>query len=308
MVDVGQSLSAGMEPVAQSKLLGSYSSRQMSNVKRRKPWVAFLLSFLAPGAALGQLYNRQVGKFLGVCFVFNVFSLLVLPFLLTSPKGAACWIVAALVTWTLVWLDATISAYRIETTELAWYNKWYVYALVWIASLTIKSVSANYVKQNHFEAFKLPSSSMEPTLLPGDHLLVQKFAPTSATLRHGQVVLYTLADDSTTPDVDESEIHIVKRLVALPGDKIEVRGDKLLLNGIPQVEPYAIWLLGGRRDFGPAVVPENSVFLLGDNRDYSKDSRFYSDPFVSQERLEGIALYVYWSAFSPLDRFGKIIQ
>lgn len=166
------------------------------------------------------------------------------------------------------------------------------------------------------EPFKIPSGSMIPTLQIGDFILVLKFwyglrmpfvtdsVTTWNTPKRGDVVVFTRPDDPNTPDEDDSEIHIIKRVVGLGGDTVEVRGARVFINGSALDEPYARWSEGGKFEgnFGPRRVPEGHVLLLGDNRDNSKDSRFWTDPFLDEKRIKGKAVVVFWS----WDSFSRI--
>lgn len=175
-------------------------------------------------------------------------------------------------------------------------------------------------KASVVEAFFVPSGSMVPTLAVRDYILVPKFI---YGLRlpffnrniiqwrvpsRGDVVVFTRADDPRTK-VNESTQDLVKRVIALPGDIVEVNGPHVFINGKELEEPYAKWLhsgfAGGR--FGPARVPQGEVFLLGDNRDESSDSRFWSYPFVDTKRLKGRAMMVYWSGLD-VSRVGTIVH
>jgi len=170
------------------------------------------------------------------------------------------------------------------------------------------------------EAFKIPSGSMIPTLRIGDHLLVSKlsyglrlpFVTNSLALwstpTRGDVVVFTRPDDETTLE-DEADINLIKRVIGLPGDKVEVRNTSVFINDERLDESYAIWDEGGLREgnFGPEKVPEGHIMLLGDNRDHSKDSRFWQDPFVNMQRIKGRALIIYWS-FDSYSRMGNVIR
>ena len=170
------------------------------------------------------------------------------------------------------------------------------------------------------EPFKIPSGSMIPTLQIGDFILVLKFwyglrlpfVTDSVTMwndpKRGDVVVFTRPDDPNTPDEDDSEIHIIKRIVAVGGESVEVRGAKVLVNGKVLDEPYAQWTDGGKFEgnFGPKTVPEGHVLLLGDNRDNSKDSRFWTNPFLDVKRIKGKAVVVFWSWDSLTRIFTRI--
>jgi signal peptidase I len=166
------------------------------------------------------------------------------------------------------------------------------------------------------EPFKIPSGSMIPTLEIGDFILVLKFRyglrmpfMTHSALAwgkpsRGDVVVFTRPDDPNSPDEDDSKINIIKRVVGLPGESVEVRGARVYINGKALDEPYARWSEGGKIDgsFGPKTVPSGHVLLLGDNRDNSKDSRFWTDPFLDERRIKGKAVLIFWS----FDSFSRI--
>ncbi len=195
-------------------------------------------------------------------------------------------------------------------------------------TLTVFLIIAFFLRASIVEAYKIPSGSMIPTLRIGDHILVNKLSygfrlPYGVALpfrvldtmiwqydkpKRGDVVVFTRPDEVDTPE-DESEINIIKRVIGIPGDVVEVRGSNLLINGQIQEEPYARWLDNGipEGDFGPERVPANHVLLLGDNRDRSKDSRFWAYPFLDQSRIKGRAFIVYWS-WDSLGRIFNIIR
>jgi len=171
------------------------------------------------------------------------------------------------------------------------------------------------------EPFKIPSGSMIPTLRVGDYILVLKFwygmrlpfisesVFTWNSPSRGEVVVFTRPDDPETPTEDDSEINIIKRVIGLPGETVEVRGAQVLVDGNPISEPYAVWGKGGiiEGNFGPTKVPPGHILLLGDNRDHSKDSRFWTVPFLDQRRVKGRAVLVFWS-WDSLTRIGNLIR
>jgi signal peptidase I len=169
------------------------------------------------------------------------------------------------------------------------------------------------------EAFKIPSGSMIPTLKIGDHLLVNKLSyglrliGVRSTLlqwsqpKRGDVVVFTRDDEPATRE-DESSINFIKRVIGLPGDSVEVRGSTVLINGKELTEPYANW--DGEEsevNFGPKTVPAGCVFLMGDNRNNSRDSRYWLNPFLDMKYIKGRALFIYWS-WDGLERIGTVIR
>jgi signal peptidase I len=189
-------------------------------------------------------------------------------------------------------------------------------------TLAVILVAAVFIRGTILEAFKIPSGSMIPTLRPGDHIFVWKFAYglrlplLQKTVwefgipNRGDIVVFTRQDDPITSGENESGLNIIKRVIGLPGEKVLVRGTSVSINDQILVEPYARWEEGGSPtgNFGPEIVPANHIFLMGDNRDKSKDSRFWSDShYLPIENVKGKALVIYWS-FDNLGRIGTIIR
>lgn len=173
-----------------------------------------------------------------------------------------------------------------------------------------------------FQAFKIPSSSMEPTLLVGDHILVNKFLygirvpftderwPRLAVPSKGDVIVFIFPEDRTKD--------FIKRVVAVGGDTVEVRNKRLIINGKETQSPQAVFrsreIYPGdfvpRDNMRPVKVPPGKLFVMGDNRDFSHDSRFWG--FVPVEDVKGKAFLIYYSAtgLSDLrwDRLFKVIR
>lgn len=192
-----------------------------------------------------------------------------------------------------------------------------------IKSLSVFLSIAFLLRASVVEAFKIPSSSMEPTLQIHDHILVNKLSyglrldpVTNESIaffripRRGDVVVFKLLDDPRTLE-NESDPNIIKRVIGLPGDEIEVKGTKVFINKeyYAADENYAIWVEGGRKDFGPMRIPENQVMLLGDNRDMSRDGRFWeTGPFLPINRIKGRAFVIYWTWPPSFKRMFSLIR
>jgi len=175
-------------------------------------------------------------------------------------------------------------------------------------SLVIAVILALFVRTFVFQAFKIPTGSMEPNLLVGDHLIVNKmaFAPTvtgferaimpSRPIQRGDVIVFKFPE--------EPERDFIKRVIGLPGDRLELRRKRIHINDKPIDEPYAHFVrppasngLPGSGDlteeYGPVTVPDGQYFMMGDNRDNSQDSRYWG--FMPESYVKGQALFIYFS-------------
>ena len=133
--------------------------------------------------------------------------------------------------------------------------------------------------------FYVGSESMVPTLEVWDRVLINKLAYDLEGPERGDIVLFRSPDGGEDP--------LIKRVVGLPGDEVAVRHDRLFVNGEPQREPYVndeYRKLQG--PYGPRTVPEDHVFVMGDNRGNSQDSRVFGP--VPEENLIGEALFRFW--------------
>ncbi len=176
-------------------------------------------------------------------------------------------------------------------------------------ALFIALILALVIRAFLVQAFSIPSGSMQPTLLIGDYLLVNKFIygirnpftnkvliPISKPQR-GDVVVFIFPQD---PSKD-----YIKRVIGLPGDRVQIVNKKVYINGQLLETPQAVYTDPNiipappgsgeptRDNLPPEVVPENSYFVMGDNRDFSYDSRFWG--FVSMDALRGKAMIIYFS-------------
>jgi len=182
---------------------------------------------------------------------------------------------------------------------------------------------ALFIRTFIVQAFKIPSGSMIPTLQIGDHILVNKLAygirvplyghylVDFGKVQRGDVIVFIFPEDRSKD--------FIKRVVAVAGDTVEIRGKKISINGKQVDDPHAHFegddpqnvLPASRDDFGPTRVPENQLFVMGDNRDRSYDSRFWG--FVNLDDVRGKAFLIYWSwdggdRWVRWERLGNVIR
>jgi signal peptidase I len=182
----------------------------------------------------------------------------------------------------------------------------------YLESIVVAFILALFIRTFAFQAFKIPTGSMETNLLIGDHLLVNKvvYSPSLGWIEdqllpkrpvaRGHIVVFKFPED---PSRD-----FIKRVVGLPGETVEIRNKQAWIDGrvleepyvrflepplLPQDPEYGLRTEGRGSDWGPEVVPPGHVFVMGDNRDNSRDSRYWG--FLPLDQIKGRALLVYWS-------------
>jgi len=182
----------------------------------------------------------------------------------------------------------------------------------YLESIVVAVILALFIRTFAIQAFKIPTGSMEENLLIGDHLLVNKlvYSPSFGPLENalfgkraierGHVVVFKYPEDANRD--------FIKRVIGLPGETVEIRNKQVYIDGEPLDEPYVRFLNPPLRpddpeyglrseargdNWGPEVVPEDKLLVLGDNRDNSRDGRFWG--FLPRDQVKGRALIVYWS-------------
>lgn len=186
----------------------------------------------------------------------------------------------------------------------------------YIEAAAIAVLLALFIRTFVVQAFKIPSGSMEPTLLIGDHILVNKFL-------YGVKIPFTRKTLIPVTDPKREDVIVfiypvdtskdfIKRVVALPGEKLEIIDSRIYINGKPYEDRYGHYTepigrnpSGSNHNFGPITVPESQYFVMGDNRDHSYDSRFWG--FVPADSVKGKAFVIYWS-WPHWKRFFQVIR
>jgi signal peptidase I len=174
-------------------------------------------------------------------------------------------------------------------------------------AIVIAVLIALFIRTFIVQAFKIPSGSMIPTLLVGDHLFVNKFIYGVRVPFRGNLLIPVKEPERFDVIVfrypGDRSIDYIKRVVGLPGDSVEMKNRQLLINGAAVDDEHAYYGTGlGSLDqdsFGPRKVPEGKYFVMGDNRHNSSDSRVWG--FVDQSDILGKAMIIYWSWNSQYD-------
>lgn len=181
----------------------------------------------------------------------------------------------------------------------------------WVKTIVIALVLALAVRATVVQAFRIPTSSMEDTLLVGDFLLVNKFLygskipftdfrlPKVRAPERGDVIVFRHPTEGKD---------FIKRCVALPGDTVELKDDILFVNGSPQKEGFkTLRGFGGQMsNFGPVQVPEGHIFMMGDNRHNSYDSRAWGALDMQYIKGKAMVMYFSWDKKKHLPRWSRI--
>ncbi|MBI4636926.1 MAG: signal peptidase I [Candidatus Rokubacteria bacterium] len=179
----------------------------------------------------------------------------------------------------------------------------------YVEAIGIAILLALVIRTLVVQAFTIPSGSMMNTLVVGDYILVNKFlygpevpftdrrVPGIRLPQRGDIIVFKYPQDEKRD--------FIKRIVAVPGDRVLIRGQRVHVNGNPLDEPYvkftsASWSQSANASYcgyaygcEPTIVPADSYFVMGDNRDNSQDSRYWG--FVKREKIKGKAFLIYWS-------------
>ena len=191
----------------------------------------------------------------------------------------------------------------------------------YIEPIVIAVLIALFIRAFIVQAFKIPSSSMEPTLLVGDHLLVNKFIygiriPYTDIKffqykkpQRGDIIVFIFPKDRKKD--------FIKRVIGTEGEKVVILHNKIYINDKLIDDPWGHFTMPRStiEDYGPVEVPEGSLFVMGDNRDNSQDSRFWGFVKINEVKGKAFILYFSWdsNAQNPLNkirwtRFGKLIR
>ena len=166
--------------------------------------------------------------------------------------------------------------------------------VIFVIALLLAILLKTFVVDNRI----IPTSSMAPTVEPNDRILVNRFIYHFDDVERGDIIVFE-PTESTKIDLG-MEDDLLKRVIGLPGEEIQITGGELYIDGVALEEDYIAETMN--YEYGPITVPEDCIFVLGDNRNYSADSHVWTDPFVPIDNIKGKAFFTYW----PFEDFGKL--
>ncbi|ANQ52229.1 signal peptidase I [Flammeovirga sp. MY04] len=269
--------------------------------QRRNPWIAGISNFFILG--LGQLYNGELKK--GILFLLG-FTFLPFIFRLTHlPYSFFGFWVTIFIIFTLrlyVIIDAVKSAKRLQDYTLKAVNKWYFYFLFIVGSIIISLIFDNNSLLG-IGTFSVASESMEPTITQDDYVAVKTSVDVNK-LEYGDIVVFS--------DEEDEESFYICRVVAQPGDKVMLKDNFLVINGLPlahQKNDNDIYTetLPNFKNIDIRVnqevpkghesantyefeIASDAYFLIGDNRDSALDSRYLGE--IKKDRIKGKLLFI----------------
>jgi signal peptidase I len=253
-------------------------------------WLAVFLSGFIPG--LGHLYLR---KWLPAILFFLVFIGISIVAgsenLATSLLGRLLQMILILVTFYHVYTSTPLRRERSQRSIIL-----FMAGFVGI-SVFLSAALAVVIRQFVAEARYIPSKAMEPTLQVNDRLVINKLTYQFRQPERGDIVVFSPTEALQQQNIQDP---LIKRIIGLPGDKVQVRGRQVYINDRPLTETY----ISDKPEYewGPMVVPPNSYFVLGDNRNNSYDSHFWG--FVPRENIIGKAT----QRFYPFNRAGSLVE
>ncbi|MFA6849687.1 MAG: signal peptidase I [Selenomonadaceae bacterium] len=154
----------------------------------------------------------------------------------------------------------------------------------WVISILVAVVLAFFIRYFIVELYLVDGPSMQPTLLNHERLVVNKFIYRFRVPQRGEVLIFKYPQDQSRD--------FIKRVIAIPGDTIEIKDGRVFVNQQLMNEPYI--LSKTRGDYPLTTIPEGTIFVMGDNRNNSEDSRFADVGFVPYSLIKGKAVMIFW--------------
>lgn len=272
-------------------------------ITRRRPWLIVLLGLLFGSFALiycGQL-RRTVAWLVGTWLLFGVAAVVML-YCPNGQLGVLGGVGVLLATKAALLVDAVRQGKRQEKKPWRPFQCWWGYLLMLVMIVLVDSFVLELKTRYWVEAFVLPANGMQETLVAGDRILVDKLFFNSKQPTRGQVVVFKHQVDRPNFSQESLPQNYVKRAIGVAGDTVSIKDNQVFVNGKLLEEPYAIFLekyapsselYSTLQNFPGVEVPPGHVFVLGDNRWASLDSRFFG--MVPVEEIVGVARVIFWS-------------
>jgi signal peptidase I len=238
---------------------------QQSNNRGRHTLMAVFLALAMPG--LGQVYSGELIKGISYFLIILAISIIGMQGMVLLPDSMILFgALAETLACGALYIAAVVDAYKKASKadaayQLKPYNRWYFYLAIWLLGGIVWGVVLNYSNENYIAAYRIPTGSMEPTVRQGDFVLADKTAYSRMAPKRGDVVIFVYPDDRS--------MTFIKRIEALPGDIVTITD-------------------GTKKE-----VPHGYVYVLGDNRENSRDSRQFG--FIPLRDVIGKVRQVYFS-------------
>jgi len=281
------------------------------NITPRKAILAFLLSILVPG--LGQFYNGQLKKTLFFSFGLLAYSISINIFeLKNSFLVYVATLIILVILRLLIAVEAALSAYKNKEYELKSYNKWYVYLLSAAIWYFAGSAGERISNETRYQLFTVRSDSGYSTISAGDYVLGDYRIYDSQEPAYGDLAIFSMPDGERHVyriiGMPDDTLSIENQLVKYKNKELSSKSISTLFYKEYEMEEFIETLPNGAKykfvrsktpifqennTFEEIIVPNNSYFLLGDNRDFSADSRVFG--FIQREQIKGKLLSVYFS-------------
>jgi signal peptidase I len=265
--------------------------------KKRNPFLAALATFGAWG--LGQLYNGKPIK----AAVAYASGLAYVAFAIFAPLSSSLsWLLAAvflqLMLIVIFIIDAVRDARNSKEFVLRRYNRWWIYLGIILIQVLLVYPLVEIPVHSSIKSFHFPTGSMEPTIKIGDRFIANMKAYNKTSPARGDLAVFKYPENNS--------VLYVKRVIGLPGEKIEMVKQTVFVNDQPLKEPYAQYIEPEIMEdhYGPFFLPKDKYFMLGDNRDNSHDSRFWG--YVDRSEFVGQVRYLYWA--ENKSRIGKQLK
>ena len=258
------------------------------NPDRRNPWFALLLSLMVPGLGLMYIGRLRMAIFYYLLFAGVVTAVTQTRFII-EPVGFYVVLISFLLWYVLIVISSLVIGYRRRNTSLRGYQRWYGYTIFILFIALAQGVTLSMREEYlGYATYRLPGASMQPTIQAGEYILADTWVYNKREPERGEVVVFRYPQDP--------KILYIKRIIAEGGDLVAIRKGKLIINGKEIKETYlkdVAISLDYSLEMAERLVPKDQYFVMGDNRDYSNDSRAWG--YLPVGNIHARAVYIWYS-------------